>query len=118
MPAYRRDVSLIVTNKEVKTTLFSIPSHRSLGQIGMGVDFLKICWHIVGEGTLGFYTYGRLPKSWSRTLITLVPEVANPIYSYILLIRGNSKMLCARLKIMLSLIVKEHQYAFIEGRLI
>jgi len=76
MPAYRRAVSLIITKEEVKTTLFSIPSHKSLGQIGMGVDFLKICWHIVGEGTLGFYTYGRLHgfKIWPNRAETAALE--------------------------------------------
>ena len=74
----------------------------------------------------GFFESGQLPVDWNFTELCLLPKVPNPnqmkdlrpISLCSVVYKIVSKILCDRLKVVLSCIVSPTQGAFVEGRLI
>ncbi|KAJ6925335.1 hypothetical protein NC651_009873 [Populus alba x Populus x berolinensis] len=117
-----------VTNEEIKTALFSIPDDKAPGPDGFTSLFFKKSWSIIGADFMRavryFFEYSIMPRCINATRISLVPKVENPacmddyrpISCCNVLYKCISKVLVARLKLILSDVISPSQSAFIPGR--
>ncbi|KAI4353134.1 hypothetical protein L6164_002105 [Bauhinia variegata] len=108
--------------------MFEIHSNKSPGPDGYGSGFFKATWEIIGRDVTGsvldFFTDRKLVKWINSTIIALIPENESPknaaeyrpISCCNAIYKCISKMLCARLKSVLSEIVDKNQGAFILRR--
>ena len=97
---------------------------------GMPPLFYQHYWSLVGDdicqSVLNFLNTTSLPMHFNNTFITIIPKKKNqeyasefrPISLYNVLYRIFSKALANRLKIILPIIITEHQSAFTKSRLI
>jgi len=118
------------TAEEVKVGLDAIGDLKAPGADGMTSLFYKKYWATVGEDVtrevLGFLNGEDLPRDWNKTVIVLIPKVANPkslkdlrsISLCNVLYKVASKVLAGRLKLVLPEIISQNQSAFVPGRLI
>jgi len=118
------------TAEEVKGGLDAIGDLKAPGVDGMTSLFYKKYWAIVGEDiikeVLHFLNGGSLPSGWNETVIVLIPKVPNPeslkdlrpISLCNVLYKVASKVLAARLKLILPEIISQNQSAFVPRRLI
>jgi hypothetical protein len=118
------------TADDVKKAVFSIGDLKAPGPDGLHALFYKKFWHLVGPditvAVLKAINDKNIPDGWNETVIVLIPKVDNPeevaqfrpislcnvVYKII------SKMLAARLKVILPDIISPTQSAFVPGRLI
>jgi hypothetical protein len=118
------------TAEDVKKAVFSIGDLKAPGPDGLHALFYKKFWHLVGNeitaAVLRAINERIIPNGWNETVIVLIPKVDNPeevsqfrpislcnvVYKII------SKMLAARLKVILPEIISPTQSAFVPGRLI
>jgi hypothetical protein len=118
------------TAEDVKKAVFSIGDLKAPGPDGLHALFYKKFWHLVGNditaAVLRAINERTIPNGWNETMIVLIPKVDNPeevsqfrpislcnvVYKII------SKMLAARLKVILPEIISPTQSAFVPGRLI
>ena len=117
-----------VSNEEIKTALFSIPDDKAPGPDGFTSLFFKKSWSIIGADFIRavsyFFEYSIMPRCINATRISLVPKVENPacmddyrpISCCNVLYKCISKVLVARLKLILSDVISPSQSAFIPGR--
>jgi hypothetical protein len=118
------------TAEEVKKALFSIGDMKAPGSDGLHAIFFKKCWHIFGDSltaeVLQAINSKQIPEGWNDTVIVLIPKVENPEYitQYRpinlcnVLYKVISKVIAARLKVILDEIIAQVQSAFVPGRLI
>jgi hypothetical protein len=118
------------TAEEVKGGLDAIGDLKAPGVDGMTSLFYKKYWETVGEDitkeVLHFLNGGDLPRDWNETVIVLILKVSNPeslkdlrpISLCNVLYKIASKVIAARLKVILLEIISQNQSAFIPGRLI
>ncbi|XP_062100475.1 uncharacterized protein LOC133806383 [Humulus lupulus] len=116
------------TKKDVKRSLFNIPSIKSLGPDGFGSGFYKALWKDIGEeiseAILMFFERGVIPAELNGTILSLIPKVDSPtkatdyrpIASCNTLYKCISKMICFRLAKILPVIIHQNQGAFIKNR--
>ncbi|XP_074288508.1 uncharacterized protein LOC141613665 [Silene latifolia] len=119
---------LLVTSAEVKACLFSIPSCKSPGPDGYNSQFYKDAWDVVGDeicaSIINFFDSGQLLSQINATVITLIPKIDRPtsvvhyrpISCCNVLYKVISKILCARLALVLHDIISKNQGAFVKGR--
>ncbi|KAG7583258.1 Reverse transcriptase domain [Arabidopsis suecica] len=119
-----------ITGEEIKRAAFSIREESTSGADGMSGYFFQAYWDIVGpqvvEEVTQFFQSGSLPTEWNFTQICLLPKKPNPskmtdlrpISLCSVIYKIISKILCARLKVFLPIIVSDTQGAFVSGRLI
>jgi hypothetical protein len=118
------------TAEEVKKALFSIGDMKAPGGDGLHALFFKKCWHVLGESltteVLEAINQKSIPQGWNDTVIVLIPKVETPenISQYRpinlcnVLYKVISKMIAARLKLILDEVISQVQSAFVPGRLI
>lgn len=114
--------------KEVKQAMFSIDVNKSPGPDGYGSGFFREAWSVAGEDAtqaiIQFLENGKLLKQINLTIISLIPKVTilqyasqfRPISCCNVIYKCISKVLCLRLKKILTSLVAENQAAFVEGR--
>uniref|UniRef100_A0A1S3YZT0 Endonuclease/exonuclease/phosphatase domain-containing protein n=1 Tax=Nicotiana tabacum TaxID=4097 RepID=A0A1S3YZT0_TOBAC len=114
------------TVKEVKHAMFSIDVNKSPGPDGYGSGFYRDAWSIIGNDVtaaiLEFMENGKLLRKVNSTVISLIPKVPVPefasqfrLISYCNVIyKCISKMLCKRLKKVVSILAAENQATFVE----
>lgn len=117
-----------VTRGEVDAAIKSIHGDKAPGIDGFNSCFFKAAWDVIKEdiynAVLGFFTTGKLMRSWNCTSITLVPKVQNPSYvkeyrpiaCCSVLYKIISKILTNRLAGVVGKVVGENQSGFIPGR--
>jgi hypothetical protein len=118
------------TREEVKKALFNIGDLKAPGPDGLHAIFYKRYWSLIGEEltdeVLSAINSGAIPEGWNNTNVVLIPKVDNPVsitqYRPIslcnVLYKVISKVLAARLKVILPEIISPTQSAFVPGRLI
>lgn len=117
------------TAEEVKSALFSIGDIKAPGPDGLHAIFYKKFWPLVGDNlvkeVLDAVNTGVIPEGWNTTTIVLIPKVENaekishyrPISLCNVVYKVISKLLAARLKVLLPDIISETQSAFVPGRI-
>jgi hypothetical protein len=118
------------TAGEVKKALFSIGDMKAPGGDGLHALFFKKCWHVLGESltmeVLEAINQKSIPQGWNDKVIVLIPKVETlenisqyrPINLCNVLYKVISKMIAARLKLILDEVISQVQSAFVPGRLI
>ncbi|XP_070019648.1 uncharacterized protein LOC142180753 [Nicotiana tabacum] len=114
--------------KEVKEIIFQIDSSKRPSLHDFGSGFFKAAWSIVGEDIIAtileFSHNGKLLKQLNSTNIVLIPNVEvpeytsqySPIFCCNVVYKGISKMLCSRLKHVVTQLEADNQAAFIPDR--
>ncbi|XP_021773606.1 uncharacterized protein LOC110737576 [Chenopodium quinoa] len=117
-----------VTVDEIDLALKGIDSSKAPGIDGLNSFFFKETWNIVKADVyarvLEFFRTGKMLKMWNCTTITLVPKVQNPSYAKdyrpiaccTVLYKLVSKILTARLALVLCEIIDEAQAGFISRK--
>ncbi|XP_074314061.1 uncharacterized protein LOC141649266 [Silene latifolia] len=125
---HRNILSRPITAEEVKQCLFSIPKGKSPGPDGYGSQFFRDAWEIIGDeicaAVQNFFDTGKLLTQLNATIITLIPKVERPetikhyrpISCCNVIYKTISKLLCARLAVILPDIISRNQGAFVKGR--
>ncbi|XP_062103092.1 uncharacterized protein LOC133814106 [Humulus lupulus] len=116
------------TKEEVKDALQSIPDDKAQGPDGFSSAFFKDTWEITGSeltvAVLSFLNSRRLLKEINATTMTLIPksicpESVNdyrPIACCNVIYKITSKMICKRLREVLTGIISKNQSGFFKGR--
>ena len=70
------------TPEEVEVALFQMGPNKALGEDGFTAGFFQKHWALMKENVtvavLGFLNGGELPEQINRTVLVLIPKVANP----------------------------------------
>ncbi|XP_042026496.1 uncharacterized protein LOC121773661 [Salvia splendens] len=115
---------------EVKQAVFDIAADGTPGPDGFSSLFFQTCWDIVGkdvtEAIQDFFGGGTMPRSFTSTMIVLIPKKEKPVtwsdYRPISLCNITnkiiSKILATRLGPFLPLVTSPNQSGFIKGRLL
>lgn len=116
------------SHEDIKQAMFFIDDDKSLGPDGYGSKFFKATWSLVGievcNDVLDFFTTGKLLGQVNATILAMVPKVENPVTPTDLrpiaccnsLYKCITKLICTRLKPIMSSLVNASQNAFVEGR--
>lgn len=118
------------TVDEVEKALFCMKPNKSPGVDDFTAGFFQKHWELlkdsVSNAVLGFLNGGEMPGDVNRTLLVLIPKVANaqdlsqfrPISLCNVLYKLCSKTMANHLRLILDDIIAEEQSAFVPGRLI
>ena len=70
------------TPEEVEVALFKMGPNKAPGEDGFTAGFFQKHWALMKENVtaavLGFLNGGELPEQINRTVLVLIPKVANP----------------------------------------
>ncbi|XP_021732307.1 uncharacterized protein LOC110699123 [Chenopodium quinoa] len=117
-----------VSHAEIDVALKGIDSTKAPGIDGFNSFFFKRAWRIVKDdiyaSVIDFFTKGTLPKQWNCTTITLVPKIPNashvkdfrPIACCTVVYRLISKVITARLAVIIGELIDDAQAGFIPGK--
>ncbi|XP_075083309.1 uncharacterized protein LOC142167054 [Nicotiana tabacum] len=117
-----------VISKKIAHVVQNLPSDKTPGINGYPAEFFREFWPIIGkevtEAILQFFETGKLLKEINCTTVTLIPKVQNPTYvkefrhitCCSTLYKIIAKILTARLKLVVDILVGPSQSAFIKGR--
>lgn len=118
----------VVSDEEIKSSMFDIDDNRALGHDGFSSRFFKAAWKVVGpevcKAVREVLWTGKMPKCVNVTRIVLVPKVECPwiVTDYPPIACCNtfykciSKVIVNRIRNCLGLIVDINQSASIPGR--
>ncbi|KAL8155888.1 hypothetical protein AgCh_001077 [Apium graveolens] len=118
------------TEFDVLSTLKHLEKYKCPGPDGLPVEFFLIAWEFIGtnvtNGILYFFNSLHLPRIINSSAISLIPKSKpvtvmsdyRPISRCNVLYKCISKMLTARLKLVLPAIISPCQSAFVAQRLI
>lgn len=114
----------------MKHALDAIGDMKAPGPDGLPAIFFKEYWDVIGgklpEEVLMILNGGNMPTGWNETVIALIPKVEKPekatelrpISLCNVMYKVISKVLSARLRLILLEIITPNQSAFVPGRLI
>lgn len=117
-----------LSSDDVYKSMRSIAGIKAPGPDGFGSQFDKDAWPIVGESVVAavqqFFENGKLLTEVNSTSISLIPKVAQPthlsdfrpISSCSVIYKCITKILCARMKLVLPDIFSQNQSGFVESR--
>ncbi|XP_020694000.1 uncharacterized protein LOC110107899 [Dendrobium catenatum] len=117
-----------VTDDEIKNTVFSGSSSSALGPDGFNFHFYKTGWHILGpticRAVHSFFLKGYMPNGVKSTALAIIPKHKNAasISDYRLIALCNvlykiiTKVMAARIKPIMCLIVKDNRAGFVKSR--
>ncbi|CAA7023878.1 unnamed protein product [Microthlaspi erraticum] len=120
----------IPSPEEIRTAIFSIHPDKAPSPDGFSASFFHLNWETIGNDiTLEiqrFFTSGVLPRGINATHICLIPKKPAPklVADYMPIALCNvyykiiSKILNARLHLILNGLISENQSAFVPGRAI
>ena len=76
------DISAPVSDKDIKTSLWSFKPFKAPGPDGLHPGFFQKCWNTVGDSVTNevkhIFTNGRMPAYLNKTLISLIPKCIGP----------------------------------------
>lgn len=116
--------------EEVRKALFDIGDLKAPGPDGLHAIFYKRFWSMLGDDltkeVLQAVNTCSIPDGWNDTAIVMIPKVNSPekvtqfrpISLCNVVYKVISKMIAARLKIILSEIISTTRSAFVPGRMI
>lgn len=122
------DLQKEIIDEEVTKTIFSMPLNKCPGPDGYSVEFLRSSWSVVGKDVTAavreFFRNGRLLKDINNTTIALIPKCTQacklgdfrPISCCNTVYKIISRIICNRLKPVLSSAISPNQAAFLKGR--
>ncbi|XP_062118795.1 uncharacterized protein LOC133832472 [Humulus lupulus] len=115
------------SKKEIRDSLFNIPSTKSPRPDGFGSGFFKASWQDIGDEVCSAisqcFESGYFPSELHETTLSLIPKVANPsravdyrpIACCSTLYKCMAKLICKRLALVLPDLVQPNQRAFVKG---
>lgn len=118
----------VISEEEVFNTFRSMAKGKSPGLDGMPVEFYLAAWSVIGadvtKAILFFFSSGKLPRIINSTAIALVPKIQSasnmadfrPISCCNVLYKCITKLLAARLKLVLPSLISLNQSAFVPHR--
>ncbi|WMV47061.1 hypothetical protein MTR67_040446 [Solanum verrucosum] len=121
------DVMHLFAVKDVKHVMFKINCNKSPGLNGYGSRVFKASWEIrtdIIDVVMDFFKNGKMLKQINNTCIALIPKVVDPefVSQYMpiscctVIYKCISKMICLRLKDVVTHLVEDNQAAFVHGR--
>nr|GEW13176.1 hypothetical protein [Tanacetum cinerariifolium] len=122
------DMFRMVSDQEVKETMFSMGHDKSPGTDGFTAAFFKEAWDIVAtyitQAIWEFFINGKLLKELNHTIIALISKVTSPtrvndfrpISCCNVLFKCVSKIIANRIKESLKVLVSPNQSAFVPSR--
>ena len=124
----KNSISHMVTEEEIKTSLWSLKAFKASGPNGMHPSFFQRFWLVVGrlvsEEVHSIFREKKVPEYLNRTNIVLIPKTQGPesIDSYCPISLYNSvykivsKILVGRIRPLLDQLISPCQVAFVPGR--
>lgn len=119
-----------VTEAEIKSAVFSLGALKAPGPDGLNGLFYQHNWASVERditrAVLNFFQTGNLPGDLNETVVALVPKIPlpeslnhlRPISCCNFVYKVISKIMVARMKKFMDLLISPNQSAFVGGRLI
>ena len=122
------NISLPVTDEEVKHALWSLKAFKSPRPYGLHAGFFQRFWLVVGrsvsEEIKKIFSYRKIPSDLNQTHIALIPKIkglesignfrpislCNSVYKII------TKIIIARIRPLLDKLISSYQEAFVQGR--
>ncbi|XP_039135720.1 uncharacterized protein LOC120273142 [Dioscorea cayenensis subsp. rotundata] len=117
-----------VTKGEVFRTLRSMSRGKSPGPDGFNAEFYLFYWNILGDhifkAITHFFDTAKIPNSWGKTFVVFIPKIEHPqkvsdfrpISLCNVCYKIVSKVLAARLKIVLPELIGPEHTGFLAGR--
>ena len=121
-------MSLNFSREEINLPLWSIPDNKAPRIDGYNSKFYKAVWSVIGYDIVhaiqDFFRNDKMLNSWNITSITLVPKTScpaspgdfRPIFCCHVLYKCVAKLICTRLRLVLTSIISPNQGGFVVGR--
>jgi hypothetical protein len=118
------------SRSEIDQIIKNLPSNKSPGPDGFNTDFVKKCWPVIAsdfyEVCDKFYEGSICLESINGSYVTLIPKISSPTsvgdYRPISLLNTSmkilTKILANRLQLVITSLIHQNQYGFIQGRTI
>ena len=125
---FTKEEVVFLLDEDIKKVIFDMQSLKAPGPDGLPPLFYKQYWHIVGPVVTKvvkcFIVNGKLLKELNNTHIVLIPKIHNPtsvnhfkpISLCNIVYKAITKILVAKLRTVLDIIISPCQSAFVPGR--